>query len=44
MVQPKDYGDLIRVIISPPKHLVLSEVLLTPMWNRTYAAISQREL
>jgi NADP-dependent 3-hydroxy acid dehydrogenase YdfG len=44
MVQPEDCGDLIRYIACLPKHVCLNEVLITPSWNRGYAAAKQRNL
>ncbi|MBV9250866.1 MAG: SDR family oxidoreductase [Acetobacteraceae bacterium] len=44
MVQPADCGDLIRYIVCLPRHLVMSEVMLAPTWNRTYVANLQRKL
>jgi NADP-dependent 3-hydroxy acid dehydrogenase YdfG len=44
MVQPEDCGDLIRYIACLPKHVVMSEVMLSPTHNRTYVANLQRKL
>ena len=44
MVQSEDCGDLIRYIARLPKHVVMSEVMLAPTWNRTYVANLQRKL
>jgi NADP-dependent 3-hydroxy acid dehydrogenase YdfG len=44
MVQPEDCGDLIRYIACLPKHVVMSEVMLAPTWNRTYVANLQHKL
>jgi len=44
MVQSEDCGDLIRYVACLPKHLVMSEVMLAPTWNRTYVANLQRKL
>ena len=44
MVQSEDCGDLIRYIACLPKHVVMSEVMLAPTWNRTYVANLQRKL
>ncbi len=44
MVQSEDCGDLIRYIACLPKHLVMSEVMLAPTWNRTYVANLQQKL
>lgn len=44
MVQPEDCGDLIRYIACLPKHVVMSEVMLAPTWNRTYVANLHRKL
>jgi NADP-dependent 3-hydroxy acid dehydrogenase YdfG len=44
MVQAEDCGDLIRYIACLPKHVVMSEVMLAPTWNRSYVANLQRKL
>jgi NADP-dependent 3-hydroxy acid dehydrogenase YdfG len=44
MVQSEDCGDLIRYIACLPRHLVMSEVMLAPTWNRTYIANLQQKL
>jgi NAD(P)-dependent dehydrogenase (short-subunit alcohol dehydrogenase family) len=44
MVQSEDCGDLIRYIACMPRHLVMSEVMLAPTWNRTYIANLQQKL
>jgi NADP-dependent 3-hydroxy acid dehydrogenase YdfG len=44
MVQSEDCGDLIRYVACLPKHVVMSEVMLAPTWNRTYVANLQRKL
>jgi NADP-dependent 3-hydroxy acid dehydrogenase YdfG len=44
MVQSEDCGDLIRYVACLPRHLVMSEVMLAPTWNRTYVANLQRKL
>ena len=44
MVQSEDCGDLIRYIACLPKHVVMSEVMLAPVHNRTYVANLQRKL
>ncbi len=44
MIQPEDCGDLIRYIACLPRHLVMSEVMLAPTWNRTYIANLQQKL
>ena len=44
MIQPEDCGDLIRYIACLPRHLVMSEVMLAPTWNRTYVANLQQKL
>jgi NADP-dependent 3-hydroxy acid dehydrogenase YdfG len=44
MVQAEDCADLIRYIACLPKHVVMSEVMLAPTYNRTYVANLQRKL
>ncbi|MEJ0018352.1 MAG: SDR family NAD(P)-dependent oxidoreductase [Acetobacteraceae bacterium] len=44
MVQSEDCGDLIRYIACLPRHLVMSEVMLAPTWNRSYVAALQQKL
>ncbi len=44
MVQPADCGELIRYIACLPPHVVMSEVMLAPTWNRGYVAALQRKL
>lgn len=38
MLQPSDVGELIAFIATRPAHLCVNEVLVTPTWNRAYAA------
>ncbi len=42
MVQPEDVGDLIRYVACLPPHVVISEVMIAPTWNRAYVAGLQR--
>jgi NADP-dependent 3-hydroxy acid dehydrogenase YdfG len=36
MLQPEDCADLIRYVARAPKHVCLSEIVITPTWNRGY--------
>ena len=36
MLQPQDCADLIRYVARSPKHVCLSEIVITPTWNRGY--------
>lgn len=36
MLQPEDLGDLVRYVATLPKHVCVNEVLISPVWNRTY--------
>jgi NADP-dependent 3-hydroxy acid dehydrogenase YdfG len=38
LLKPEDCADVIRYIACLPPHVCMSEVMLTPTWNRTYAA------
>ena len=38
MLQSEDVGDLIRYVALLPAHVCLSEVWITPTWNRGYVA------
>jgi NADP-dependent 3-hydroxy acid dehydrogenase YdfG len=38
LLKPEDCADVIRYIACLPAHVCMSEVMLTPTWNRTYAA------
>ncbi|MGH7056334.1 MAG: SDR family oxidoreductase, partial [Acetobacteraceae bacterium] len=42
MLQPKDFGELIRAIACLPAHVCVNEVLVTPTWNRGYVAAMAR--
>jgi NADP-dependent 3-hydroxy acid dehydrogenase YdfG len=43
MVQAEDVGDLIRYIACLPPHVVISEVMIAPTWNRAYVAALGRK-
>jgi NADP-dependent 3-hydroxy acid dehydrogenase YdfG len=38
LLKPEDCADVIRYIACLPAHVCMSEVMLTPTWNRSYAA------
>jgi NADP-dependent 3-hydroxy acid dehydrogenase YdfG len=38
LMRPEDVGDLVRYIACLPPHVCMSEVMLTPTWNRSYVA------
>ncbi|HET9904842.1 MAG TPA: SDR family NAD(P)-dependent oxidoreductase [Xanthobacteraceae bacterium] len=38
MIQPRDMADLILYIAKLPAHVCLNEVVISPTWNRGYAA------
>ena len=39
MLQPADLGDLIRYVATLPAHVCLNEVVISPTWNRVFAAV-----
>lgn len=39
MLQPADLGDLVRYVATLPAHVCLNEVVISPTWNRTFAAV-----
>ena len=43
MLQPADLGDLIRYVASLPPHVCLNEVVISPTWNRMFAAAVDAE-
>ena len=43
MLQPADLGDLIRYVASLPPHVCLNEVVISPTWNRMFAATVEAE-
>jgi NADP-dependent 3-hydroxy acid dehydrogenase YdfG len=38
LLKPEDCADVVRYIACLPAHVCMSEVMLTPTWNRSYAA------
>ena len=38
LLRPEDCADVVRYIACLPAHVCMSEVMLTPTWNRSYAA------
>ncbi len=43
MLQPADLGGLIRYVASLPPHVCLNEVVISPTWNRMFAAAVDAE-
>ena len=41
MLQPSDLGDLIRYVATLPPHVCLNEVVISPTWNRMFAATAR---
>ena len=39
MLQPNDLGRTIAFVANMPKHVCVNEVLISPTWNRTFAAM-----
>ncbi len=39
MLQPADLGGLIRYVATLPAHVCLNEVVISPTWNRIFAAV-----
>ena len=39
MLQPSDLGELIRYVAGLPPHVCLNEVVVSPTWNRMFAAV-----
>jgi len=42
IAQPEDIADLILTITRLPNHLVMNEVMITPVWNRWYVTAAKR--
>ena len=42
LLRPEDVADLVRYIACLPAHVCMSEVMLTPTWNRSYVAAQQQ--
>ncbi len=42
MIQPEDCGEIIAFIATMPKHVCINELIVSPTWNRTYAAQAQQ--
>ena len=42
LLRPEDVADVVRYIACLPAHVCMSEVLLTPTWNRSYVAAQQQ--
>ncbi len=40
MLQPADLGDLIRIVATLPPHVCINEVVISPTWNRMFAAVA----
>ncbi len=40
MLQPADLGDLIRHVATLPPHVCLNEIVISPTWNRMFAAVA----
>lgn len=43
MLQPSDLGALIRYVAALPPHVCLNEVVMSPTWNRMFAAVLEAE-
>ncbi|MCQ8239639.1 SDR family oxidoreductase [Rhizosaccharibacter radicis] len=43
MLQPADLGDLVRFIAAQPPHVCVNEVVISPTWNRMFAAVADAE-
>ena len=42
LMRPEDVGDLVRYVACLPPHVCMSEVLLTPTWNRSFIVDLER--